>query len=274
MNKTMRTGFVLAGAVSLLMAFAFFLQMPWTAWVWPIKSSPLSNIFISSILAAIAAPTLWIGLAGEARALAGGAINLLVTSAGFAGSMFIFFSRSPQPQLLIFAAGAILTAGLCIGLIFYSQPKPFLDRRPVPNLVRGSFILFVISLLLAASLLLIKFPNTFPWAISAENSVMYGWIFLGNMTYFIYALIFPAWSNARGQLLAFLAYDLVLIVPFLLHFQDVKPEMLPSLVIFTSVISYSGLLSAYFLFVHPATRFSSAHKVRITQDKYEEISPN
>jgi hypothetical protein len=54
--------------------------------------------------------------------------------------------------------------------------------------------------------------------------------------------------------LGFLAYDLVLIIPFLQHFANVRPEMLLSLTIYTAVVSYSGLL----LFVHPPTRLKLA----------------
>jgi hypothetical protein len=55
-------------------------------------------------------------------------------------------------------------------------------------------------------------------------------------------------------LLGFLAYDLVLIGPFLQHFSTVRPEMRLSLVLYTAVVVYSGLLAIYFLFLHPPTR--------------------
>jgi hypothetical protein len=89
---------------------------------------------------------------------------------------------------------------------------------------------------------------------------MYGWIFLGAMLYFVYAVVYPVWGNARGQLIGFLAYDLVLIVPFLAHFRVVAPEMLSSLIIYTTVVSCSGLLAVYFLLVHPTTRFTFTRK--------------
>ena len=97
-------------------------------------------------------------------------------------------------------------------------------------------------------------PNIFPWPLSPENSVFYGSIFLGAMCYFLYGVIYPCWGNAKGQLLGFLAYDLVLIVPFLQHFAAVRPEKLLSLTIYTAVVSYSGLLAIFFLLVHAPTR--------------------
>jgi len=74
------------------------------------------------------------------------------------------------------------------------------------------------------------------------------------MCYFTYGIIYPYWGNAKGQLLAFLAYDLVLIVPFARRFATVPPEMLLSLTVYTAVISYSALLAIFFLFLYRPTR--------------------
>jgi hypothetical protein len=97
-------------------------------------------------------------------------------------------------------------------------------------------------------------PNVLPWDISAEGSVVYGWIFLGASCYFIFAVLRPRWENAAGQLMGFLAYDIILILPFINHFSDVRPEHLTSLIIYTIVVVYSALLAIYYLFVAPATR--------------------
>ena len=43
-------------------------------------------------------------------------------------------------------------------------------------------------------------------------------MFLGSATYFAYGIVRPRWTNAGGQLAGFLAYDLVLIVPFMTRF--------------------------------------------------------
>lgn len=264
MNKNLRWGAVLAGTVSIVVSIGLFLQMPWATQVWPLQSGQLSNIFISSILAAIGAPIIWIALSGEIRAAAGGAVNLLVINLGFAVSSFTFFGRDRQPPLLFFGFISVAMVLVCVGLFIFSQRKPFGDTRPIPGLVRVSFIVFAANLLVTGIALILRRPNTFPWPLSDENSVMYGWIFLGAMCYFLYALIYPVWGNARGQLIGFLIYDLILIVPFIIHFQAVQPEMLTSLIIYTTVVSYSGLLAAYFLFVHPATRFTFTRKSDIS----------
>ncbi len=260
MGKAFRWSLVLVGSAAIVFALGFFLQMNWATQIWPLPSGRLSNIFISSILAAIGAPVVWIGLIGEKRAMAGGAINLLVTNAGFAASTLGIYNRDPHPGLLIFIVISIVMVVLCAFLVVYSQRAQFSDTRPIPILLWISFIVFAALLLLTAIALIARRPNTFPWPLSAENSVMYGWIFLGAMCYFLYALIFPASSNVRGQLLGFLAYDIVLIVPFVAHFQTVAPEMMTSLIIYTCVVSYSGLLAIYFLFLHPSTRFTFSRR--------------
>ncbi len=125
-------------------------------------------------------------------------------------------------------------------------------------LVRGSFFAFSTVLIVAGILLLLKLPNIFPWTISPEQSVLYGWIFLGAATYFLYTQFKPVWGNATGQLVGFLIYDLILIVPLVLHFSNVAPEMFISLVIYVTILTYSGLLAIYFLFINASTRLSRA----------------
>jgi hypothetical protein len=267
MNKILRWILILVGCISLFTALGFYLQLSWVTQIWPIQSGRLSNIFVSSIMAAVGAPIVWIGLSAETRAMAGGALNLLVTNAGFAISTLSFYAQDDRTALLIFGIISIVMVFLCVGLFVFSHRQSFLDTRSIPLLVRGSFAVFAVVLLMTAIALILKRPNTFPWPLSAENSILYGWIFLGAMCYFLYALFFPVWGNARGQLLGFLAYDLILIFPFLAHFAAVKPEMRISLVIYTAVVSYSGLLAIYYLFIHPSTRFN-AESWHVTADNY------
>lgn len=256
MNRSYRLVLLGMSVVSLFFALGFFLQVPWVVRLWPLESGRLSNIFLSSILAAIGAPILWIALSGETRAAAGGAINLALSSIGFAGMAFLLYFRDPRPGLLLLGLFALALLVFCIGLIFFSARFMINDTRPTPGLVRFSFAAFSLMLLAVGAALVLGRPNILPWPVSPENSVFYGWIFLGAMCYFLYGLIFPVWGNARGQLLGFLAYDLILIGPFLLHFNAVRPEARTSLVVYTLILVYSGLVAVYFLFIHRATRFN------------------
>jgi hypothetical protein len=113
--------------------------------------------------------------------------------------------------------------------------------------------------LLAGTALILRLP-IFPWDLSPDSSLIFGCIFLGDAFYFIYALLRPYWGNAFGQLLSFLAYDLVLIVPFLLLMGSVKPGHMLSLIVYILVLLYSGGLAVYYLFLNPQTRVGSQWK--------------
>lgn len=63
-----------------------------------------------------------------------------------------------------------------------------------------------------------------------------------------------AGPNASGQLAGFLAYDIVLLPPFLTRLPSVAPEYRVSLIIYTAVLVYSALIAGYYLFLHPETR--------------------
>jgi hypothetical protein len=73
-------------------------------------------------------------------------------------------------------------------------------------------------------------------------------MFLGLSLNYFYVGLGNRWGDAKVSLIGFLAYDLVLIVPFLQHFSRVRPEHWISLVIYTAVLIYSGALAAYYLF--------------------------
>ena len=68
-------------------------------------------------------------------------------------------------------------------------------------------------------------------------------------------LSFPRWQNACGQLWSFLAYDIVLIVPYLFHFATVSSAQLPSLIVNTIILVYSATLALYYLLIRKETRF-------------------
>src|SRR5690606_6604615 len=97
-------------------------------------------------------------------------------------------------------------------------------------------------------------PNILPWMVSPEGGAVFGWMFLGAAVYFAYGLARPGWYNAGSQLAGFLAYDLVLIAPFLRRLPFITPELQLSLTIYLIVILYSGILAVYYLFINPATR--------------------
>lgn len=260
MSRVQRIGVAVIGIAVLLLAAGFLMQAPWATGLWPVEAGRLSNLFVASIFAAIGGPACWVALTGDARAVVPGAADLAVTNTGFAASGLYFWVTTDNPAMLPWAIGTAVMAAICFVLIWKLQPVPFRDTTPMPPPLRIAFMVFAIMLAIAAFRLITVWPNTFPWPLSPENSVFYGFIFLGAMVYFLYGLFWPVWGNAGGQMVGFLLYDLVLLPPFIGHFRSVKPEMFMSLAVYTTVVALSGLIAIWYLFISPATRFGSGRR--------------
>jgi len=244
----------LLGILMLLLAFGFIFRIPTATALWPWPDGRLSYLFIGSILAAASAAALWIGWAGEPGALPAGALNVFVIALGTSVYFFYLAFREGRSELLAYGFVSVLSA-LASGITFlWSRRFPLHDDRPTPLLVRISFGIFIAALILAGGALILRAP-IFPWALNPDSSVLFGCIFIGDAFYFLHGLLYPRWHNARGQLLSFLAYDLVLIGPFL--YETVEPDFFLNLVVYITVLVYSGLIAVYFLFVNRQTRFST-----------------
>jgi hypothetical protein len=241
------------GIVGIALSIGFFWQLPWATQLWPWPDSPLSYVWLASICAAIAAPIIWIALSGELGATVGGSLNLLVTAIG-ATAAFVFLYPSgaqPSPTSLVIFFGVSIP--IFAGVTWWASHYSIRDSRPMPRPIFISFIVFVLLLILTALGLLLRTPTIFPWVLLPDTSVLFGWFFAGAACYFAYGLARPSWHNACGQLLGFLAYDLILIVPFIRHFATVTSDHLLSLSIYVAVLVYSGALAIYYLFLNKTT---------------------
>jgi hypothetical protein len=161
-------------------------------------------------------------------------------------------SRGGGPST--FALVTLGGVGMGVWMLWWSWRRPLRDPRPTPTIVRAAFLVFVIALVLTGLALMVRAPNVLPWTLTPELSVVAGAIFLGAAAYFAYASVRPRWTNAGGQLAGFLAYDLVLIVPFLTRFRTVYSGWSLSLTIYIAVVIGSGILAGWYLLVAPDTR--------------------
>jgi hypothetical protein len=257
--RSLRVAALLAGGVGLVVAVGFVFQAPWASGLWPwLTADPygnpgLSSVFLGSIALAISVPTLWIGLSGELAATTGGALNLLVTAAGLAGSLWTYYVQSGDGDAHTGALVCLGAALVLLGLLLVGRHRHVHDPRPMPRLVRLSFGLFA-GVLAALGILLLSGQPVYPWDLDAQTAALYGWIYLGAACYFAYGVLRPRWANACGQLLGFLAYDLVLLPAFLGYFSSVDEAHRLSLTIYTAVLVYSAALAGYYLFVDKRTR--------------------
>ena len=251
MQGVIRSVLIVLGLVVLVLALGFYIQSAWAIWMWPWPDGRLSYSFVASILAATAVPVIWIGISGELSALASGALDLTLTYAGIGIYLFAFYGDA---AVLPYAIGCGIAFGFNLAIYLFSRRISTRDPRATPRLLRLIFIFFVIVLVLVSAALLLQAPHVFPWPLKPGTSVLIGCVFLGAAVYFLHGVIFPRWSNACGQLLGFLAYDMVLLWRYLAHFSSVKPEHLLSLIVYVAVLVFSAVVAIYFLFIHPATR--------------------
>lgn len=258
----LRTFVGVLGVALAVVAVALYFRWPIVADIWPWQGyyaqlTPLSYFFLSSIAAAIAAPVLWIAVTGKLHTASAGAMDLVVSFTGIAIFMAQGYLADPtNNRLLVSALVLAASVALIVATYLVGRDMQGSDTRPLPAPVRVSFYVFIVALIAVGGQLVLKVPNILPWPISPEGSVVYGWLFLGACVYFIYAVVRPNWEHAIGPLLGFLAYDIVLILPFIRHFSEVQPQHLRGLVVYTIVVVYSALLAIYYLFVNRSTRIT------------------
>lgn len=253
--KQIRTLTFIGGLVLMALAFGFIFRVPLALSIWPWEDGRYSYLFVGSILAAVSAAALWIGWSGELGALPAGSLNIFVIA--LTSSIYLFklaFADGLMNLIPFGIVSAVIALASAIAFL-WSRSIPLRESQPTPWLVKASFVIFIVLLLLAGGALVLHEP-VFPWDLNPDSSVIFGCILIGDAFYFLYGLLYPIWKNAIGQLLSFLAYDLVLIVPFLSLFNTVSPERVFNLFVYVVVLIYSGALAIYFLFIQPQTRLS------------------
>ena len=253
--KLIRGFTFILGLFFLLYAVGFVLRLPFALAIWPWEDGRYSYLFVGSILAAVSASAIWIGWTGKLGALAGGSLTVFVISLTTSIHFFRLASQG-RANMTFYGSLAVVSAATSLILFLWSMRIPLADSRPTPKLIRVSFWIFSASLLLSGGALILQAP-IFPWALNPDSSVIFGCIFLGDAFFFLYSIFRPQLDNALGQLLSFLAYDLVLIVPFISLLNTVEPGRYISLVVYLAVLIYSGGLAIYYLFINPQTRLGT-----------------
>lgn len=250
----LRVAVSVAGVVSGVLALGFVLQWSAVTDLWPWPDGRYSYLFLGSIFAAIAAAAVVVWWSDDIAVLAPGALNLTVTLGGQCVYLLVLFRREERSALLLTAlvlgAGAVANAGV----LWWSRTRVPRDRTPLPTGARVAFVVFTVALVAAALALIVGAAGVFPWALQRESAVMFGLVFLGDACFFAYAVARPLWVLARAQLAAFLAYDLVLIGPFLGLADDVADGHALSLVVYTSVLVVSAAIAVWYLAFDGTTR--------------------
>jgi hypothetical protein len=253
-SRFSQLGFAATAIPPAVLAIGFAAQMSWAASTWPFETARLSNFFLGSILAAIAVPVLWVNARREWGALRSSALFPFLMLAAMAIYLIEEDLAGDDSGLLPFAGAMTFGAVYALALMLAGGRVPLQDRRPIPLLVRASFAVFALVLVTAGLALVLGADNIMPWPASDESLVMFGFIFLGAASSYVYGTLRPMWGYVYAPLLGFLAYDLVLLPPLLDHFSDVAPEHHTSLIVYVAVLVYSGALATYYLVIRRSTR--------------------
>ena len=261
-HKLLRCALVGAGIITGALTLGFGLRLPWVTALWPLPDGPLSFSFMASILAGAATPLLWLGFSGALSALRGYALGFSVVNGGLAVTAFGVYASTRQASLLAFGLITGVLAVLFVALLWWN-PSDAGDPRPMPRALRIPFAIEVGVLALVGLGLVLQIPNVLPWPLRPASSMMYGWVFLGLALYFGYTLVQRTWRHTCGQLLGFLAYDLVLLLPLLGHIPNVKPEHRLGLAVAIAIILSSGALAVYYLFINHNTRVWNAASTHV-----------
>ncbi|HEY4279046.1 MAG TPA: hypothetical protein VGM91_12540 [Conexibacter sp.] len=251
--SVVRAALVMAGLAMLVTAVSFAFHAGWAQDLWPWPDKPLSYVFLGSVLAAIALPTIWIGATGELGAIEAGALDLAITYTCAFVYLLTILGEPGQPALGAYVAVFGVAAISTIAVVLTVWRTGMRDTRPMPLPVRVSFYVSAF-LLFGAGVCLIAHVNVLPWDPRHESSIIFGFVFLGASVYFIHGLWRPSWANAAGQLAGFLAYDVILLVPLLRHANQVHGVQTVSTVVYSTVLVLSGLVGIYYLFVARETR--------------------
>ena len=249
LGRGMRAAVAAGAVLNFIWCAGYIVGAGWATWPW--DTGRLSHLFVASMLAAIGAGAAWIAYSGEAGPLPAGFLNLTVALGGIAVYLLAGGVAGADGRLG-YAAAAL--AVLNLALFAWSLRWPTPRGEPLPPLVRGSYVVFAIVLLVVGVLLIRRTGGIMPWPVDADTSVVFGWIFFGDAWYFAYAAAIADWNAARSQLWSFLGYDAVLLLPLLLHTAGVPAELRNNLLLYLAVLVYSTALGVYYLVVNPRTR--------------------
>lgn len=256
MPRALRLTLLAVSAVQVFLAVAFLLRLQLVVSVWPFAgTTPLTYTFLASICAAAATSTLWTVFTRNHAALAGIGLDAVAILGPIGLLALRLASSGTDPRMSSFGVICLVGAALGLALLLHAIRIPLDVRLRTPQPVLWSMVAFVVALVYVSYRLIAQQLNVIPWSITPDLSLLIGFTFLGAAFYFAYGVLRPYWSNAGGQLAGFLAYDLVLILPFLQRLPTVAPEHRTSLVVYIAVVAYSGLLAINYLFVHRTTRF-------------------
>jgi hypothetical protein len=239
-------------AAAILLGLGYLLNVPAATATWPFPVTRITYVFLAAVTIAFAVPVAWVAWTGDIAAITGVGLTVAVAYGLFSLVVITLIGANAAlaVNLVLGAAVAVLGA---VGFLIGRRRVPK-DPRPTPQWVRAAFVVLAFILLLTGGAMLLRVPNILPWNVDLETQQLVGALFVGDAAYFLYAALRPAWPHAAGAWLAFLAYDVILIIPLVNHFAVVREEHRLGLLLYVAVVATTLVLSLYSLLVDRRTR--------------------
>ncbi len=257
------------------LAVLLLVRPPFVVDVWPFPdTSELTFLFLASILAAAGASAAWAALFGEPASYAGIALDMLVIFCPMVVYLLLLDAARGGGLTIVLVGGvAVVAAGAW--MLSTSGREPFRDPRPTPRPAVLAFGIFTVALIGVGGALVLGTPYTLPWRLTPELSVICGLIFLGAAAYFAFGLWRRSWTNAGGQLAGFLAYDLVLILPFMSRVPTIPDYWRTNQILYIAVLVSSGIVAIWYLFLDPTARIGGGRRsAPVPADGHEPSGPS
>ena len=234
---------IVAGLVYAILTYGYVTRADWAIALWPWEDGRLSYLFVGSVLSAFAVGALWAGASGRVGAARGSLAGLVLIY----GSTGIYLAAiSPTAGTTVHAAVALSTAFAAAALWWVLRRAPE-EARNLPAYVTASCWIFSLALAGAGTALVLRVGTVFPWPLSDQSATIFGLTFLGLATIYADAAARRRIGAGIVVMAGFLAYDLILLPPFLLLFETIAPERLTSLTVYVVVLIYSAVVALVFL---------------------------
>lgn len=238
-------------------------EKPATSALWPWIEQPLCRDFLAALLAAYGAGCFSLAYLGEWSAAVGGSIAILVAFGGFALQVTVAGSEGHDIGLAVPAIVLAVIATIAAATLYLSFKTKHAATRSAPSTLLTVFRIFAPILCCVGIALLLGAHAVLPWSLSAQTRLLVGWILIGFAANYAYTSLAGSWAGVRVLLAGLLSYDLVILIPLLLHFGPVEPEYRLTLIINLVVVAMTACLAIFYLFVNTEPAERSPERVRM-----------
>ncbi|MEZ5314627.1 MAG: hypothetical protein R3E91_00195 [Chlamydiales bacterium] len=173
----------------------------------------LNNYLIGATISAYAISILWVAVTETYKAFIGGGISIMIALGG--GGLSLLHLSTETRGMMYLGELCLYTAILFIWFFFLGLKFSKKSTHSLPSTTRWLFGLMFTVVLIEGLYLIVPIPGRFPWLLSQEFSIFYGWILMGSSLFFGWSFIQSSWDNGYPLLYSLIVYNMLLIGPLL-----------------------------------------------------------